>query len=87
MGDADDVTWMYIMLDITADRKAITSEGERQMTNCIKRLLSDEEGLTTVEYALLLALLVVAAITVWTTFGATIRNKVAASGNAINGLS
>jgi Flp pilus assembly pilin Flp len=53
----------------------------------IKKLWKDEEGLTTVEYALLLALLVVAALTVWTTFGATIRNKVAASGNAINGLS
>jgi Flp pilus assembly pilin Flp len=57
------------------------------MAKCIKRLLSDEDGLTTVEYALLLALLVVAAITVWTTFGATIRNKVASSGNSINGIS
>ena len=51
------------------------------------RLFHDEEGLTTVEYALLLALLVVAAITVWTAFGATIRSKVTASGDAINGIS
>jgi pilus assembly protein Flp/PilA len=57
------------------------------MTNHLKRLLSDEEGLTTVEYALLLALLVVAAITVWTTFGQTVRNKVATAGNSINGIS
>lgn len=32
----------------------------------IKRIWSDEEGLTTVEYALLLALLVVAALATWT---------------------
>lgn len=51
-----------------------------------KRLWTDEEGLTTVEYALLLALLVVAALVTWTTFGATIRNKVADSGNSINGI-
>jgi Flp pilus assembly pilin Flp len=47
----------------------------------------DEEGLTTVEYALLLALLVVAALATWTTFGATVRSKVAASDTAINGIS
>lgn len=52
----------------------------------LKRLWADEEGLTTVEYALLLALLVVAALVTWTTFGHTIRNKVDASGNAINGI-
>ena len=51
------------------------------------RICTDEEGLTTVEYALLLALLVVAALATWTTFGGIIRNKVASSGNAINGIS
>lgn len=47
----------------------------------MKTLLSywkDEEGLTTVEYALLLALIVVVAITAWTTLGtgvnATVEN-------------
>jgi Flp pilus assembly pilin Flp len=49
-------------------------------------LLVDEEGLTSVEYALLTAMLVVAAITVWTTFGAIARTKVAAAGNALNGF-
>ena len=56
------------------------------MLKRITHLMADEEGLTTVEYALLLALLVVAALGTWTTFGATIRNKVAASGNSINGI-
>ena len=51
------------------------------------KLWTDEDGLTTVEYALLLALLVVAALATWTTFGATIRTKVAASGAAINAMS
>jgi Flp pilus assembly pilin Flp len=55
--------------------------------NLIRTVLADEEGLTTVEYALLLALLVVAALTVWTTFGSVVRRKVATAGNAINGIS
>jgi len=33
------------------------------------RLWSDEEGMTTVEYALLLALIAIAAIAAWTTLG------------------
>jgi Flp pilus assembly pilin Flp len=34
-----------------------------------KQLWKDEEGLTTVEYALLLALVAIAAIAAWTTLG------------------
>ena len=45
----------------------------------IKRLWSDEEGLTTVEYALLLALLVVAAVGVWSTFGSKVQSAVVSS--------
>ena len=47
---------------------------------------TDEEGLATVEYALLVALVVVSAIGVWTAFGSTVRSKVASSGNSMNGL-
>lgn len=50
----------------------------------MRKFWKDEEGLTTVEYALLLALLVVAALAVWTTFGQTVRNSVAASSNSIS---
>jgi Flp pilus assembly pilin Flp len=53
----------------------------------ILNLGKDEEGLTTVEYALLLALLVVAALATWTTFGATIRAQISNAGNSINGVS
>jgi Flp pilus assembly pilin Flp len=40
------------------------------------RFWKDEEGLTTVEYALLLALLVVAALGVWTAFGTQMKSTV-----------
>ena len=59
---------------------------EKEGHNMFK-LWNDEEGLTTVEYALLLALLVVAALATWTTFGSTIRTKVTSAGTAINGIS
>jgi Flp pilus assembly pilin Flp len=36
----------------------------------------DEDGLTTVEYALLLALIVVVAITAWTALGAGVNTTV-----------
>ena len=42
-------------------------------------LWKDEEGLTTVEYALLLALLVVAAIGVWSAFGSKVQTAVTSS--------
>lgn len=53
------------------------------MFEMAKKLWKDEEGLTTVEYALLLALLVVAAITIWTTFGDTVRNSITRSDTAL----
>ncbi len=53
------------------------------MLEALKRFWADDEGLTTVEYALLLALLVVAAIGIWKTFGGTIRNTVSNADSAI----
>ncbi len=49
------------------------------------KLWKDEEGLTTVEYALLLALVVVAGISAWGTLGGTVRTAVGASDTAISG--
>ena len=43
----------------------------------ITKLWKDEEGLTTVEYALLLALVAIAAITAWTTLGSRVSGTVA----------
>jgi Flp pilus assembly pilin Flp len=50
----------------------------------MKGFVRDEEGLTTVEYALLLALLVVAAVGVWTTFGRQVKNSVSSATNALS---
>ena len=50
----------------------------------LKALWMDEDGLTTVEYALLLALLVVAAIAVWTAFGARVQKSVTQSTTALD---
>ena len=47
-------------------------------------LWKDEDGLTTVEYALLLALLVVAAIGVWSAFGSKVQSAVTSSSSAID---
>ncbi len=49
----------------------------------MKKLWTDEEGLTTVEYALLLALVVVAGITAWSTLGDTVENAVNDSASTI----
>ena len=48
-----------------------------------RSLISDEDGLTTVEYALLVAMLVIGAIAIWTSFGAITRSKVIAAANGI----
>jgi len=42
----------------------------------LKSLWHDEDGLTTVEYALLLALVAIAAIVAWTTLGTKINSTV-----------
>ena len=38
-----------------------------------KQLWKNEEGMTTVEYALLLALVAITAITAWTTLGTRVK--------------
>ena len=42
----------------------------------LKTLWKDEEGLTTVEYALLLALVAIAAIGAWTALGGRVNSTV-----------
>ena len=53
------------------------------MLKTLKRLWNDEDGLTTVEYALLLVLIVVVAVTAWTTLGTTVRDKVNTVSNTL----
>ena len=52
---------------------------QKERSNIMKTLMGywkDEEGLTTVEYALLLALIVVVAITAWTALGTGVNSTV-----------
>ena len=45
------------------------------MRKWLRTLIHDEQGLTTIEYALLLALIVAAGVMVWQTFGKTVNNS------------
>lgn len=60
-----------------------TDKGGDEMIDYLRRLWHDEEGLTTVEYALLLVLIVVVAITAWQTLGTNVKTKVETVGNTL----
>jgi len=49
-----------------------------------KQLWNDEAGLTTVEYALLLALVAIAAITAWTTLGSRVSTTVSSATGSLS---
>ena len=49
----------------------------------IKALWCDEDGVTTVEYALLLAVLVVGAVSIWTALKGSINTAVDAAGSEL----
>ncbi len=49
----------------------------------MRRFLGEEEGLTTVEYALLLALLVAAVLGVWAALGGKVQASVSTSAKTL----
>ena len=53
----------------------------------LHRLWHDESAMTTVEYALLLALVALAAIVAWATLGRRVRGSVEGSGTRFDGAS
>ena len=53
------------------------------MSEALRKLWRDEEGLSTVEYALLLVLVVIVGITAWQTLGTKVKNTVTTVGNSI----
>lgn len=55
-----------------------------QMT--IEALRKDDQGLTTVEYIIILALIAIAAIAAWTTFGDAIQSQAEGSATTLSGL-
>lgn len=52
----------------------------------IDALLRDEDGLTSVEYALLLAVIAVAGLLAWRGLGRTISNNVTGASGSVNDL-
>ena len=50
----------------------------------MKKFWMDEDGLTTVEYALLLALIVAVAVTAWSGLGGKVQNSATNSAAAIS---
>jgi len=55
------------------------------MLQRIKKLWSDEAGLTTVEYTLLLMLIVAACVTTWGQLGSTVNTQVGSVTDTIGG--
>jgi len=49
------------------------------MLRLLARLWTDQAGLVTVEYALLLSLIVVGAMSAWASLGATVRHIIEAA--------
>ncbi len=54
--------------------------------NLQTKLASNEEGLSTVEYIIILVIIAVLAITVWRSFGDAVRENVTQSTTDIGGL-
>ena len=49
-------------------------------------LLQDDEGLSTVEYVIILILIAIVAIVAWQNFGQSVENKARQATGSINGL-
>jgi Flp pilus assembly pilin Flp len=54
------------------------------MLERIRGFLSDEHGLTSVEYALMLTVVVVAAVAAWQQVGVSVANKANTVANALH---
>lgn len=54
--------------------------------NNVRALVQDTEGLSTVEYVIILILIAVVGITAWRTFGNTVVNKINSGNSQISGL-
>ena len=54
--------------------------------NNVRALIKDTEGLSTVEYVIILILIAVVGITAWRTFGNTVVTKINSGNSQISGL-
>jgi len=65
--------------------KGKAGKENQEVTDMLNRYWQDEQGLATVEYALLLALIVAVALTAWTTLGSKVNSVVSEAGTEIFG--
>lgn len=63
----------------------ILASFRQEVNKMLKQLWRDEAGVTTVEYALLLALVSIAAITAWTVLGQRVSNTVTSVNSVLPG--
>ena len=54
--------------------------------NNVRALIKDTEGLSTVEYVIILILIAVVGITAWRTFGNTVVSKINSGNSQVSGL-
>ena len=54
--------------------------------NTVEGLLSDERGLTTVEYIIILCLIAVVGFAIWKKFGETVKAKVGGAEGVVGSL-
>jgi pilus assembly protein Flp/PilA len=62
-----------------------STEKEQTMLAMVKKFLKNEEGLETVEYAVMAALIVVGLVLAISTLGGSVKNKFVALDDAVNG--
>ena len=76
-----------MLLHVTSDRQAVaksTLKGEPEMMNLMKRLWKEEEGQDLIEYALLVALVALAATAGMNTLAQAINNAFSTVGGDLN---
>lgn len=64
----------------------VTDDLTRRHPQDVSRLLADEQGLSTVEYIIILILIAVIAITAWKQFGESVEYHVRDSTTQVNNL-
>ena len=55
-----------------------------KLRHLLAKLKTDERGLSTVEYVVLLVLIVAVAVALWNTFGTNVATKLSDAGTAFN---
>lgn len=63
-----------------------TTITKRNLPRSLRRLFDEEQGLSTVEYIIILVLIAIVGMAAWKTFGEKVRSKVGGSTERVNEL-